>query len=185
MVLGDTQVIGRLPSNAIPIQDVGSSRQNTRIYKSAGGFSVIDLNSKNGTYVNEERVERAELKDGDVVRIGTTAFRFSADPEAAPEPATTRRSPAAALAGNPDEVIQFGAGGTTISTATVSERALQFSKTGSKQRRKTGTFGFLRADLSQQPFLFRMLMLVGVLLIMVGIAAWLYHLIAGGGTTPP
>ncbi len=126
VVLGDTQIIGRLPSTAIPIKDAGSSRQNTRVYRSQGGYVVIDLNSKNGTFVNEERVERADLNDGDVIRIGTTALRFVFEEEAPAAAVRSGAAPAAAaLTGNPDQVIAFGGGGGR-GAKTVSEKALQF-----------------------------------------------------------
>ena len=72
--LGDTQIIGRLPSNAIPIKDVGSSRQNTRLFRAGGRFTVIDLNSKNGTFVNGLQVQRADLKG--VQQLGNRAKVF-------------------------------------------------------------------------------------------------------------
>ena len=44
----------------------------------AGGKTVIeDLNSTNGTYVNGQRISRRTLKDGDLVMLGKTEFRFS------------------------------------------------------------------------------------------------------------
>jgi pSer/pThr/pTyr-binding forkhead associated (FHA) protein len=168
--LSDTQIIGRLPSNAIPIKDEGSSRQNTRIYRAGGKFSVIDLNSKNGTFVNNEQIQRADLKDGDEVRIGTTAFRFVAEPADA-EPGKGARTPAGPgkLTGNPDEVIQFEG------PRTVSERAIRFARPTTT----TGAMRWMRAEFSQHSFFFRLLLLLGVLLLMAGIAVTFYRLAAG------
>ena len=77
VTLSDTQVIGRLPTNAIPIKDTGSSRQNTRLYRAQGKFSVIDLNSKNGTYVNNARIEQTQLNHQDLIAFGSTRVIIS------------------------------------------------------------------------------------------------------------
>ena len=177
--LSDTQIIGRLPSNAIPIKDTGSSRQNTRIYRAQGKFAVIDLNSKNGTFVNNEQVQRADLKDGDEIRVGSTTFRFVAEPEdsAVPGAGATRpgRGPAP-LTGSPDDVIQFegiGASG----PRKVSERAIRTA--GRPSSSATGALRWMRAEFSQHSLLFRSLVLVGILLLMAGVVVTVYRFTAG------
>jgi pSer/pThr/pTyr-binding forkhead associated (FHA) protein len=50
---------------------------------------VEDLNSTNGTYVNAERITRRTLKEGDIVTLGKSEFRFVIRP--APERATQDR----------------------------------------------------------------------------------------------
>jgi hypothetical protein len=172
VTLSDTQVIGRLPTNAIPIKDTGSSRQNTRLYRALGKFSVIDLNSKNGTYVNNEQVQRAELKDGDEIRIGSTTFRFVSEPSDSVDPAAARGRPGKApapLTGSPDEVIQFEG------ARSISERALRFSRPTTS----TGALRWMRADFGQHSLLFRTLMLLGALLLVSGLAVVVYRLAAG------
>lgn len=173
ITLSDTQVIGRLPSNAVPIKDEGSSRQNTRVYRAQGRFSVIDLNSKNGTYVNGDRVERADLLDGDEIRIGSTAFRFHAEPsDDAPvaAAAAAKRDRNTPLAGSPDDVISYG----TAGPGGVSERAIRVSKINN-----TGTLRWLRTEISQHSGLFRALLFLGLLLLMAGLATSVYRLTAG------
>jgi hypothetical protein len=170
IALSDTQIIGRLPTNAVPIKDSGSSRQNTRLYRAQGRFAVIDLNSKNGTYVNNEQVQRADLKDGDEIRIGSTTFRFVAEAADSADPAAARRAKGPApLTGSPDEVIQYEG------ARSISEKALRFSRPTSS----TGTLRWIRADFSQHSFLFRSLMLLGVLLLVSGLAVIVYRLTAG------
>jgi pSer/pThr/pTyr-binding forkhead associated (FHA) protein len=56
----------------LPLPDV--SRRHCRFVHSNGNWSVHDLESMNGIYVNEERVSQAQLKEGDVLGIG--GFRF-------------------------------------------------------------------------------------------------------------
>ncbi len=62
--------IGRAPDNEIPIDNLAVSNYHARVYTEAGRLVVEDLNSLNGTFVNEQRVERATLRDGDAILIG-------------------------------------------------------------------------------------------------------------------
>jgi two-component system cell cycle response regulator len=60
------------------IEDDSISRFHAEISAQDGAFFITDLASKNGTFVNDERVTSAELRDGSRVRLGTrVAFRFS------------------------------------------------------------------------------------------------------------
>ncbi|HEU5374950.1 MAG TPA: FHA domain-containing protein [Ktedonobacteraceae bacterium] len=67
--------IGRGPANTIVIQDRAISRQHARLELEDYHLIVSDLNSANGTFVNDERIQRIALKSGDLVRIG--AYQFS------------------------------------------------------------------------------------------------------------
>lgn len=70
-------ILGRHPSCAIHLPDRQISREHARIFHTADGFFVEDLDSKNGTFVNGEPVLRpTHLKDGDVLQIGL-AYRLS------------------------------------------------------------------------------------------------------------
>jgi hypothetical protein len=62
--------MGRAPDNDIPIDNLAVSNYHARVYVEAGSLVVEDLNSLNGTYLNDIRVERAMLKDGDSILIG-------------------------------------------------------------------------------------------------------------------
>src|ERR1700690_2043184 len=62
--------IGRAPDNDIPIDNLGVSNYHARVYMEAGSLVVEDLNSLNGSFLNDIRVERAMLKDGDSILIG-------------------------------------------------------------------------------------------------------------------
>lgn len=71
--------IGRSTSADISLpSDSHLSRRHVLVDSFGRGFSICDLGSVNGTYLNEERViRRVELKNGDVIRIGTTQFRVT------------------------------------------------------------------------------------------------------------
>ncbi|MBN1265345.1 MAG: FHA domain-containing protein [Anaerolineales bacterium] len=66
----ETMIIGRSPDCKFVIGDRQVSRQHAVIHKIEKGYSIRDLGSKNGTYVNGARVEDAViLQDGDLVQL--------------------------------------------------------------------------------------------------------------------
>ncbi|MDF0531642.1 BTAD domain-containing putative transcriptional regulator [Tsukamurella sp. 8F] len=72
--------LGRLPDNDIPVDDTKVSREHAIITPTVAGFTVRDLQSSNGTYVGDRRVEgSAVLADGDELRVGRVIFRFAVD----------------------------------------------------------------------------------------------------------
>lgn len=68
--------IGRSDESDITVGDKWLSRQHCQIQLNADRFSVRDLQSKHGTYLNDEPVTDAELKNGDDLRIGLTRFHI-------------------------------------------------------------------------------------------------------------
>ena len=71
-------LLGRHPSNQIPVKDHGVSRIHARIIREGHRFVIEDAGSSNGTLVQGERVEHRVLEDGDVVQLGPRAvFRFT------------------------------------------------------------------------------------------------------------
>jgi len=83
-----TAVVGRDTSAQICARDGnGISRFHCRIEANPPLCYLTDLDSRNGTFVNGERVSSAVLKDGDVIRVGTTeltvAIRGEHDPATA------------------------------------------------------------------------------------------------------
>lgn len=67
---GRPVTIGRAPDNDIAIDNLAVSNYHARVYLEAGRLVIEDLNSLNGTFVNDARVERAELRDRDSILIG-------------------------------------------------------------------------------------------------------------------
>jgi Ca-activated chloride channel homolog len=72
--------IGRSQDNEIPLQEVSLSRRHARIMYVDNKFVLTDLGSTNGCEVNGHAVlaGKAELKDGDFVKLGYVEFRFEA-----------------------------------------------------------------------------------------------------------
>ena len=74
--------IGRDGENEIVLAENTVSRQHARVQRDGQGqWTVMDLGSANGVYVNGMRVQRAVLGAGDEVKIGDNYFRFQADQE--------------------------------------------------------------------------------------------------------
>ncbi|MEZ0313205.1 MAG: GGDEF domain-containing protein [Myxococcota bacterium] len=70
------QIIGRSESANIQVDQDSISRQHCKIVNSAGRFTLFDMGSTNGTFVNDEAAEERELRDGDVIRLGQTIFKY-------------------------------------------------------------------------------------------------------------
>jgi len=71
--------IGRLPDNVIQVDNLAVSGHHAKIYWDKDKFVIEDNNSLNGTYVNNARVNRRTLKDGDNVLIGKHILAFKED----------------------------------------------------------------------------------------------------------
>ncbi len=67
---------GRHPDSDIFLDDVTVSRRHAEFYRSGDRFTVRDVGSLNGTYVNRERIEETELFGGDEVQIGKFRLLF-------------------------------------------------------------------------------------------------------------
>lgn len=74
---------GRHPDSEIFLDDVTVSRRHAVFDRGPDGFSVSDVGSLNGTYVNRDRIEKVALKDSDEVQIGKYRLVFFAGHEGA------------------------------------------------------------------------------------------------------
>jgi pSer/pThr/pTyr-binding forkhead associated (FHA) protein len=72
---GET-TIGRHPESDIFLDDVTVSRRHAEIKHQARAFTVADVGSLNGTYLNRERIEQADLHSGDELQIGKFRLVF-------------------------------------------------------------------------------------------------------------
>lgn len=92
-LLDDECVIGRAPECAISIPDGSISSRHARVTRSAEGFTIEDLQSRNGTFVNGETVDKPRLlADGDVVRVGKIIMTFNVAQETVAAPKTQMMS---------------------------------------------------------------------------------------------
>lgn len=71
-------VLGRGDGCSIVLRDAAASREHARLERGTEGWILLDLGSKNGTYVNGERIDRHPIRPGDRIRIGGTTLDFQA-----------------------------------------------------------------------------------------------------------
>ncbi len=71
-------VIGRSPECDVCVHDILLSRQHCSFEPVADGWAVLDLQSKNGTFIGTREIGRHVLTDGESVRIGKTMLTFCA-----------------------------------------------------------------------------------------------------------
>jgi hypothetical protein len=76
----DRTSAGRHPESDIFLDDVTVSRRHAEFARHGGTFSVRDVGSLNGTYVNRQRIDQAGLSGGDEVQIGKFRLVFLTNP---------------------------------------------------------------------------------------------------------
>ncbi len=77
---GDSKTIGREPANDIVVENLLVSGYHARIDPAGKDYVLTDLQSKNGTFLNGERVTSTKLKNGDQILIGKHTLVFTLDP---------------------------------------------------------------------------------------------------------
>jgi pSer/pThr/pTyr-binding forkhead associated (FHA) protein len=80
----DVVTAGRHPESEIFLDDVTVSRRHAEFRRGAGGFSVSDVGSLNGTYVNRDRIDEVVLNGGDEVQIGKFRLVYFVGPAGSP-----------------------------------------------------------------------------------------------------
>ena len=76
---GDSKTIGREPANDIIVENLLVSGYHARIDPAGREYVLTDLQSKNGTFVNGEKVTSTKLKNGDQILIGKHTLVFTLD----------------------------------------------------------------------------------------------------------
>ena len=77
-------MIGRRHDCDIRVNSRSASRHHAQIFTVLDDDYVLDLDSKNGTFVNARRIKKHALKDGDVISIGGFDLAYSREPEGEP-----------------------------------------------------------------------------------------------------
>ena len=158
--------IGREAHNTIAMPaNKQCSRDHAKVWREGPkAYAVADLGSTNGTLVNDEKISRHSLRDGDLIAIGEITLRFVLDEEEKPKakPEAPRASLADVLKGKAPLAGQSGgtgggpgSGGPGASME-VKSRLLQYNK---KERSKSP----IAVDVSQTAGLQRWI-LIGVAL---------------------
>jgi hypothetical protein len=85
--------VGRLPDLALTLASDSVSKEHGELFLRSGALHVRDLGSKNGTFVNSERVGEAPLREGDILHFAQVEFRvgrqeIDSGEDLGPEPST-------------------------------------------------------------------------------------------------
>ncbi|MBI5368154.1 MAG: FHA domain-containing protein, partial [Planctomycetes bacterium] len=92
--LGDALVtIGRHTKSTVVIRDQNSSREHCQIRRAGDAWSIIDLNSRNGTLVNGCPINEHRLRHGDRIEIGNTTMVYVSDGASGVAPLPPRPAP--------------------------------------------------------------------------------------------
>lgn len=78
LVKNDITTIGRTDDNNLPLKDIKISRAHCQIVKTPSGYKIVDLNSGNGTRVNNEKIKERVLQDKDLIKVGDVQIVFDA-----------------------------------------------------------------------------------------------------------
>lgn len=76
----DATIFGREKGDII-VDDHEISSTHCQIQNINGVYHIFDMNSTNGTFVNNERIVKAKLSHGDIITFGQTSFRFQLENE--------------------------------------------------------------------------------------------------------
>jgi serine/threonine protein kinase len=76
---GELVIIGRIGD--VRIEDAKASREHSKIVKKEEGYCLFDLESRNGTFLNDKRITEALLHSGDRITIGDTVLVFVEEEE--------------------------------------------------------------------------------------------------------
>jgi FHA domain len=75
----DRMTLGRRPYNDIVVDNLAVSGEHAALQIIGHDYFIEDLNSTNGTFINEQKVKRQILKNGDTIEIGKYAIRYVQD----------------------------------------------------------------------------------------------------------
>jgi pSer/pThr/pTyr-binding forkhead associated (FHA) protein len=76
---GAIKTIGRTPRAEFIVDAALVSRLHCRLTAGEESVEVVDLSSTNGTYLNDKRVDRAQVTSGDRLRIGRVEFTITSE----------------------------------------------------------------------------------------------------------
>lgn len=117
-------VVGRSPEAHFQLDDPWISSMHAMFERRGAEIWVVDLESRNGTFVGSARVQEALLQAGTVLRFGRTEVRVELRPTRLRAPAPRRLTPPSIPVPRPNPTSRLNAPDVTGSTRIVSERDL-------------------------------------------------------------
>jgi DNA-binding NtrC family response regulator len=104
---GASLAIGTSEDNTLVLRDAAVSRYHLELRRTAGGVGVLDLGSRNGTWVGGVRVERAVVPAGTRLRLGDTVLTVTDAGSTVAPPAVEQPLPAG-MVGDSDAIRDVG-----------------------------------------------------------------------------
>ena len=86
-------VVGRAPGSDIELPEDSVSSRHAQLEKTGGGWRLTDLQSTNGTFVNDRRIDSVDLKPGDRIHFGEVRVKFAGDSPQQVRPSVTTVMP--------------------------------------------------------------------------------------------
>ena len=78
----ETVTIGRMEDNDVVIDNLSVSRHHARLVQEKDKYLLEDMSSHNGTFINDEKIIKRELNEGDNILIGKHILTFLKEIEA-------------------------------------------------------------------------------------------------------
>ena len=79
------ETIGREEGATVQLHDTEVSRKHARVLYDNGRFLITDLNSSNGTFLNQVRITTAAINSGDKINVGSSCLLFTQTPIIEPD----------------------------------------------------------------------------------------------------
>jgi pSer/pThr/pTyr-binding forkhead associated (FHA) protein len=145
----DKTTIGRVEDNTFQIAEPSVSSHHCEVLLRGNEVVIKDLNSTNGTFIDDEKITESVLKPGHKLRLGQIELRLEDGTAGTPAaPASTPSSaPAPAPARKPESVTRTATRGVSLSELESGGRPVGFDTTAafSKKRNKVGTYFWIGA----------------------------------------
>lgn len=140
--------LGRRPYNDIVISNRAVSGEHALLHRAGSRISIEDLQSTNGTYVNQRRIARQELKHGDLLQIAQYQISVQLTPEEQTDAAGAEAAQPACLRleGETVREVALVKPVTTVGKAGVAVAAITRSATGFTLAHIEGPRGSLRLN---------------------------------------
>jgi signal transduction histidine kinase/CheY-like chemotaxis protein len=79
--LGERTTIGRHPFSGVHLADAMVSLAHAEVVRTDDGYRLVDLGSRHGTWIGQQRIAEVELKTGDEFMVGAVRLRFEGEAE--------------------------------------------------------------------------------------------------------
>ncbi|MGA9778811.1 MAG: FHA domain-containing protein [Verrucomicrobiia bacterium] len=147
----DKTTIGRVEDNMFQIAEPSVSSHHCEVLLRGNEVVIKDLNSTNGTFINDEKITESVLKPGHTLRLGQIELRLENGVPAAPAASgsTPSAAPAPAPARKPESVARTATRGVSLSELESGGRPVGFDTAAAftKKRNKVGTYFWIGAIL--------------------------------------